>query len=257
LCILVLLALLVAWAVTFAGGDGGGGGTPSGQKGGGPVESITPGPSASQSLPDDRPGGRDEVDGGAGGSASDSGTTGTTRGTAGDGGTGGGSATGGAGGSSGGGGAGEGGGGSLTGGDGVPAGSGIPACTAQHVTATLRSKKNTYEPGHDPVLTLTLRNDGDADCVADLGDEGTVTTVTDAEDDEVWASDDCPEGGAHAWVRVSAHDSSTHEITWDRRRSDPECATPSGRRAAAGTYLAEVSVGGLHRARTSFVLAKS
>ncbi|HET6636942.1 MAG TPA: hypothetical protein VFH77_18165 [Streptomyces sp.] len=256
LCILVLLAALAVWAVSLTGG---GDGDSAGQgKGGGPVESITPGPSASESLPDDRPGGRDEVNGGGSGSAGGS----AAGGTAGDGGSAAGSGS--AGGSSGGddeGSAGTGGtggtGGSLTGGDGVPAGSGIPGCSSKDVEATLRSKENTYEPGDDPVLVLTLRNDSGSDCVVDLGGKGTVTTITGSDDEPVWASDDCPDGDAHAWVRVSAHDTSTHKIHWDRRRSSKECATPSAKHAPPGTYLAEVAVDGLPKTRTSFVLAKS
>jgi hypothetical protein len=246
-CILVLLALLAYWAVSLTSGGGGDGGSAGKRGGGGPAASITPGPSASRSLPDDRPGGRDEVNGGGsgtgGGSGGGSGSGAGAGGATGDGGSSGGSGTGG--------------GSSLTGGDGVPAGSGIPGCTARHVTASLHSKQNTYAPDDRPVLTLTLHNDSGADCVVDLGDKGTVVTVTDSGDETVYASDDCPEGAAHDWVRVSAHDSSTHTITWDRHRSSKGCATPSPQRAPAGTYLAEVSVGGLHKARTSFVLAKS
>ncbi len=253
LCILVLLAVLAFCAVSLTGGGGGGDSAGQGE-GGGPVESITPGPSASQSLPDDRPGGRDEVNGGGSGSGGGSADGGgaAAGGTAGDG------DAAAAGGSSDGGADGAGAdGGSLSGGDGVPAGSGVPGCTAKSVTATLESKENTYEPGDKPVLTLTLHNDSGSDCVVDLGDKGTVTAVTGSDDETAWASDDCPKGDAHAWVRVSAHDSSTHEITWNRQRSGKECATPSPKRAPAGTYLAEVSVDGLRKVRTSFVLAKS
>ncbi|MFG2313309.1 hypothetical protein ACGFS9_32330 [Streptomyces sp. NPDC048566] len=252
LSVVALLALLTVWMVGFGGG--GGDHDSGGSNGKHPVPSITPGPSGSGPAISQHPGGRDESDGGgSGGGAGDGGSAG---------GSGGGSG-GGAGGSGGGDGSGDGGakngdgaGGQLPNGQ-LQAGSGLPDCTAGAVKLTLKSVHNSYAPDERPALRLTARNSSGRDCKVDLGPEATVVTITQAEeDDDIWASDDCPKGATRALYRVPAHSEVTSTVTWDRKPGAPKCATPPAGSAPAGTYLVEAKAPGLAKAQTSFVLAK-
>lgn len=256
LAILAVMVLVAVWAVSLAGGSGdrrqdsAGGGDSSR----GPTDPITPGATDSMPPITERPGGRDEVDGGAGsGGGGDAGSGGS-----GDSGNGGGTA-GSAGGSDAGGDGGAaiaGSSGSLTGGDGHPADPGTPACSPGDVTVSLRSAENEYEPGDTPELKLTVRNDGDRACGVDLGRTETVVTVADSDGDRVWSSAHCPPSRGSAWIEVPAGGKTTHTLKWDRERSKPECATPKGGKVPPGSYLVEVDVAGLPTEQTSFVLAE-
>ncbi|MFD7690604.1 hypothetical protein [Streptomyces sp. NPDC059781] len=258
LSVLALLALSITWVVVSGGG--GGGDRDNGANGKNPAPSITPGPSSSGPAISQAPGGRDES--GSGGSDSGSGGSGGSDGSSsgsgddGDTADSGGGDGGGAGGSAGGGS--EGGTSAGVGaGDALPAGSGssLPNCTANAVKFTLRSSHNSYEPGQTPTFLLTARNTSGSDCKVDLGPDNAVLTIIPASvEDAYWASDDCPKGTRSLVFRVPAEDSITYTVKWDRKASEPECATPKAGTAGAGTYLVEAKAPGFERVRTSFVL---
>ncbi|GAA2459876.1 hypothetical protein [Streptomyces glaucus] len=273
LSVIALLALLITWIVTSGGG--GGGDHDNGANGKNPAPSITPGPSGSGPAISQAPGGRDESgSGGSGGSGSGSGGSGDGSGSgSGDGSDGDGSGAGsgagdsgaadGSGGGSGGaggsaGGDVEGGGtGGVGAGDALPAGSSLPDCTANAVKLSLRSVRNTYEPGRTPAFELTARNVSGGDCKVDLGPKNTVVTITQAgSDDEFWSSADCPKGSGSLLFRVPADSGITYTVKWDRKPSAPRCATPAAGSARAGTYLVEAKAPGFAKVQTSFVLEK-
>ncbi|MEU4658010.1 hypothetical protein AB0G32_29485 [Streptomyces sp. NPDC023723] len=263
LSVVALLALVVTWIVTMGGG-GGGGGHDDGADGKNPAPSITPGPSGSGPAISQAPGGRDESgDEESGGTGSGSGDEDGS----GDGsGTGSGSGAGESGGDSGaaGGDSGSGsgsGGGTAAGvgsGDALPAGTSLPDCTAGAVQLSLRSVRNTYEPGQTPAFELTARNTSGSDCKVDLGPENAVVTITQADgDDAFWSSDDCVKGAKSLQYRVPAGSGITYTVKWDRKPSAPECATPKAGSAKAGTYLVEAKAPGFTKAQSSFVLEPS
>ncbi|MGW2410738.1 hypothetical protein ACWCV5_00910 [Streptomyces tubercidicus] len=243
LAIVVLLALLVVWAVSLGGGKGGDEG--KGSRGEGPATSITPGPSGSGPVDDQKPGGRDE-------SGDDEGSN---SGSGGSGGAGGG---GGSGGGSGAGGSGSGGGpiGRGSGKNAVAAGSSLPNCVSGKAELGLRSVKHSYAPDVRPKFELTVENAAGEACKVDLGQKAAVLTISDAAGDErVWASNDCPSGTEPALLQVPAKGTVERIIEWDRRASGPQCATPSSAKVPAGKYEIEAKVPGLDAASTTFILA--
>ncbi|OPF80360.1 hypothetical protein VT50_0212990 [Streptomyces antioxidans] len=267
LALLIAIILVVIWAFGWGGSGGGGSDDGKGPGGGGPASTITPGPSSSGPVNSERPGGRDESDGGgsgsgggggsgSGGGGSDDGGADASGGGAGGGGSGGG---GGAGGSSGGGA----GGGIGTGtGQGLPAGSSLRDCRSGDVELTVRSVKdskvkNTWAPGEKPTFEIVVKNTKSSSCKVDFGRAAASLTITDAHNAHVWASDDCPEGSAAALIEVPGSGQIKRTVDWDRKRSAEHCATPSGSASAKpGTYLVEVKVDGLGTAKVSFVLEK-
>jgi hypothetical protein len=246
LSLVALLSLLIVWAVN-SGGSGGGEGQGKGPDADGPASSITPGPSSSGPAVSERPGGRDESEGSGGGTGGGTGggKGGGTGGGAGDDGAGGdGGSTGGAGGSG------------SSGGVGVPAGSSLPDCTAGATKLSVRSVKNSYAPGDKPKFEIVAKNSSGKTCKLDFGDKAAVLTITLADDDDpMWASDDCPKH-SRMLLQVPAEGESSRTVEWDRKPSEPECATPSAGSAKPGTYLVEVKSAGLPTARVSFSLAK-
>ncbi|GAA3016892.1 hypothetical protein JCM13580A_37160 [Streptomyces drozdowiczii] len=259
----MLLAVLIAWAVTSGGGKGGSH-DDSKAPGSSPAGSITPGPSGSGPAISEQPGGGGESNGSGGSDGDEDGSSG--------GGSGGGSAgTGGSSGSSDANGGGqETGSGSASGsasgsgsGSGaqaarqVPAGSSLPDCAAGSIRLTLKTELS-YSPDEKPKFRLFATNTSSTACKADFGPKSAVFTVTEAggDDDEVWSSKDCPRKPAPVLLEVPAGTTVVHTVEWDRARSAPKCATPPPGKAKPGTYLVEAKAPGEPVQRASFVLAK-
>ncbi|GGW00807.1 hypothetical protein GCM10010230_29700 [Streptomyces narbonensis] len=275
-CLVAVLALLAVWALTS--GDGGGKKTNDAANGSSPTPpSITPGPSGTGPAISQQPGGRDES-GDSGGSGDTSGDGGSGDGGSGDGGSGDGGSAGsgtdagsgsgegaGAGTDSGAGGTGKNGDTDGAGGDGgagtgagqqVPADSPLPNCPSGALQLSLRSAKVSYEAGEKPRFHLVVRNTSDTACKADFGPRSAVLTISDKQADAVWASDDCPRPGNPLLLSVPAQTTVTHTVEWDRGRSAPKCATAPAGQAGPGTYLVEATLAGAKVAPASFTLAK-
>ncbi len=229
LLLIALIGILVAWALR-PGGDSG---SPDGDgEANGPAESITPGPTPSESFIDERPGGRetpgDEEDDEGG---SEDGATGGDTGTGEDDDANGDGTAGG-----------ESGGSDGSGGE-LPV-TELPECGPDDVTLALSTDENEYALDEEPEIRLTVTSAAGASCRVDLGYGALTLTLTDAENEQVWSSADCPSGDASAPAAVPAGGSATHTLTWDRHHSTDDCADPSGPAAAAGTYLAEAQLAG-------------
>ncbi|MFD8367489.1 hypothetical protein [Streptomyces hygroscopicus] len=267
LALLIGILFLVIWAFGWGGSGDGGSDEGKGSGGGGPASTITPGPSSSGPVNSERPGGRDESDGGGSGSGGSGGSGGSDDGgedTGGGSGGGGGSGSGGSSGGGAGGGGGGGGGDGLGSGTGqaLPAGSSLPDCRRGDVELAVRSVKgskvkNTWAPEEKPTFEIVVKNTKSKSCKVDFGRAAASLTITDADNAHVWASGDCPEGSATALVEVPGSGQTKRTVEWDRKRSAEHCATPSGSASAkAGTYLVEAKVDGLGTAQVSFVLEK-
>ncbi|MEW1721802.1 hypothetical protein [Streptomyces sp. NPDC093109] len=281
--LIALLALLVVWVVSI----GGGGSKKTGDTtdGAHPTKTIGPGPSGSGPAISQQPGGRDDAGGSGDDATSGSGDGGASAGAGEDGGkngSGGGSGDSGAssepgnagsGGGSGGdsgdgtsggtsgtgtGSAGAGSTGSTGSGRQVATGSALPDCAPDSLTLRLAATKVAYAPGEKPAFRLTVMNTSDTSCKADFGPKAVVLTITNADDDEVWTSKDCPKTGT-ALFEVPAKGTITRTVTWDRRKSTTNCdATKAPGTVGTGTYLVEAETAGatVKQGRASIRLEK-
>ncbi|MEU5401181.1 hypothetical protein ABZ348_18040 [Streptomyces sp. NPDC005963] len=257
LSLAAVLLVLVAWAVTSDRGDGGKEDSANGSAT--PAPSITPGPAQSGPAISGQPGGREKPSGSpsdsgsSSGSGSDPGPGSSSGSVSGDGSTNGATEGGGADGGQGSTGAAASGG---TAGQPVPAGSDLPNCPSSALKLTLRSIKVSYEPGEKPSFQLSASNTSATTCKADFGPKAAVLTVKDTGDEEVWSSKDCPRTRGSVLLRVPAGQTVTHTVQWDRRQSEPRCATPNAGAVSAGTYLVEASFPGTAVLPASFRLEK-
>ncbi|MGX1505202.1 UNVERIFIED_CONTAM: hypothetical protein RKD43_003827 [Streptomyces graminofaciens] len=249
--LVALIAVLIVWAV----GSSGDGGADDGKGAGGtsPAPSITPGPDQSGPAISEQPGGRDESAAGADNGGNGSGSSGGSSGPGDSSGGGSGGATDGATGGSADGGAGGTGG---SAGRPVPAGSTLPNCAPDALKLTLRSAKVAYEPGENPSFRLVVSNSSATMCKADFGPKAAVFTVTDAEDESVWSTKDCPSPAGSRLLQVPANSTITHTVEWNRKRSAPNCATPPAGAVGPGTYLVEATFPGATVLPASFRLDK-
>ncbi|EDY66523.2 conserved hypothetical protein, partial [Streptomyces pristinaespiralis ATCC 25486] len=138
----------------------------------------------------------------------------------------------------------------------VPAGSTLPNCAPGALKLTLRSAKVAYEPGEKPSFRLVVSNSSATTCKADFGPKAAVFTVTDAEDESVWSTKDCPSPAGSRLLQVPANSTITHTVEWDRKRSAPNCATPPAGAVGPGTYLVEATFPGATVLPASFRLDK-
>ncbi len=246
LLLVAVVALLVFWAIRSTGGDSDN--TAGQDDGKGPAESITPGPTPSESLIEERPGGREENGGGDGDETGDAdggedgGAEGDGDGESGDAGNGEDV---------------EGGSGSTDGGASGGAGgdpAGLPACDPGAVTLSLSSDANDYAPGQRPELRLTAQNGGDSACRVDFGHQTLTLTVVDDQDNQVFSSAECPDTAASRPTAVPAGGTADHTVTWDLRHSVADCEAEPGPAAEPGTYLAMAELAGYPVAQTPFRL---
>lgn len=231
--VLALLALLAFWLLSLGSGGGSKDSAdgPSDGKGGPTETTITPGPTPSGPHYSERPGGR-----------GDSGSDGATGG-----------GSGGAAGRSGGGGVVAGGFGGGPGlavtadGKAVLSASKLPDCASGSVKLVVRSVKDSYGPGEKPKFEVVVENTGGSACKVDFGAAAAQLKITNTGgDDHVWASDDCPRGTSSLFVELPGSGETRRTLEWDRKRSAPQCATPSGSQTVApGTYWVEVKVAGV------------
>ncbi|MEU1374902.1 hypothetical protein ABZ442_14675 [Streptomyces triculaminicus] len=254
--LLGLLVLVVLWLLAFGGDGGSEDGQSKGSDGKGRTDTtITPGPTPSGPHISQRPGGRgDSGSGGSGGSGGGAGSGGANGGSGGTG-----AGSGGAAGGSGGGGFGGGAGVVVTGeGRTVAAGTNLPDCTAGSVKLSIRPVKDSYKPDEKPTFELVVENSGSSACKVNFGAAAALLKITDSKGEEhVWASDDCPRGNDAVLFEVPGSGETKRTLEWDRRRTAPHCATPSGAAAVTpGRYRVEVKVAGVTE-RTEFVLEKA
>ncbi|GAA2606975.1 hypothetical protein [Streptomyces axinellae] len=264
LVVLALLVLVVSWVLFSGDGDNSSRDEGKGGKGNGPASTITPGPTDSGPVNSQRPGGRDEENGGSegsGGSGSSSGAGDDDQSSSGGTGWGTGPGSGAAGGGSDAGASGGSGGSDSSGGSGggkaaLPASPSLANCAESDVKLKLRSVETEYGPGEKPKFELKVVNKRGGHCKIDLGRTATIVTITNPDDAKFWASDDCPPNKKAMLRQVPAHGESVHTLTWFRKASAANCGTPTFDSPKPGTYEIEVKVKGLKKVHTTFKLVK-
>lgn len=129
---------------------------------------------------------------------------------------------------------------------------GAGACGPESLAVLVSTDDARYSPDAVPVVTMTLRNDGEAPCDVETGSAAVELVVTSGSD-RVWSSDDCEQQGGSRVVSLDpgAEDSTT--VQWRRERSAPGCRDdlPEPR---PGTYVVTGRIGELTSDGVSFVL---
>lgn len=93
------------------------------------------------------------------------------------------------------------------------------ACAPADLLVTPVTDLASYGEGELPQLSLTVKNTGDAKCIADLGTQSMSFTVSSG-DDSVWRSTDCQVGGESLPVVLKKGEQlETEAVLWDRTRS--------------------------------------
>ncbi|CAG7844292.1 hypothetical protein USB125703_00519 [Pseudoclavibacter triregionum] len=131
-----------------------------------------------------------------------------------------------------------------------------PRCSAPAVTVTAHVDAQSYAPGVQPQLSLTLANAGQTPCVLDVGTAKQVYTITSGSD-TIWVSTHCQTEPISQLATLAPGQSLTAPaISWVRERSSTD--TCQGERPAAvgggATYQLVATVDGIASAPVAFTL---
>lgn len=121
---------------------------------------------------------------------------------------------------------------------------GTPDCAAESLGVTMTADATSYPSGAQPVLTVTLVNNGSVACRVDAGDAQRSVVITSGSD-RIWASTDCVAAdAAPLTLLLGPGQSDERQVQWDRNRSAESCP---GDQAAAlpGTYQAVLTLAGV------------
>lgn len=128
-------------------------------------------------------------------------------------------------------------------------GSGGPeACNTEDLSIKAHTDALSYPSGEEPKLSLSIENTGKTECVADLGTEDMVFTVS-TDEGTVWDSTHCQEAGDTREVILEPKKPlATEALSWDRTYSDPDTCGHAERNAAETgdiAYMLTVSAAGV------------
>ena len=124
-------------------------------------------------------------------------------------------------------------------------------CGEGELSLAIDSSAARYAPDTRPKLALAVKTTGAAPCTRDLGPSGLGVVITSGQD-RIWASQDCSTQAADVRV-LTPGTPVTLEMTWDRLRSEPGCASV-GAPARPGTYVATPVAGKRTGEQASFLL---
>lgn len=140
----------------------------------------------------------------------------------------------------------------------APATPAIVACAAKDIEVVAVADADTYAAGVLPKLSISLTNNGSADCTMDVGSTTQTFTVMSGSD-VWWRSTDCQENPSSMIVTLKAGATVTSKdpVTWDRTRSSVETCDQENRQRAPGggaSYHLEVGIGGFTSLTTKQML---
>ncbi len=138
----------------------------------------------------------------------------------------------------------------------LPSGDASRPCTSADVTLTMAANPGTFAGSALPVFDVAIKQTGSSPCRLDTAAADTEILITSGSD-RIFSSLDCP---ADATINarqflLQPDANEAFQVTWNRKRSAPECATVSAD-PRPGTYHAILTVQGIEGNDTTFVLSE-
>lgn len=131
-------------------------------------------------------------------------------------------------------------------------------CNPAQVSLTAVTDSNSYDPGVNPQISMTILNAGSAPCTFDVG-TGAQEYVITSGTDRIWSSKDCQTSPTSTpQVLQPGVPLSTTPFAWDRTRSSTDTCDTSRPAAVAGpdgpTYRLQVKLGTVESETVAFRL---
>lgn len=127
------------------------------------------------------------------------------------------------------------------------------ACNPANITVEAVTDKTQYAAGQQPMISMSIVNDGSVACVMDVGTDQQVYEITSGSE-SYWKSTDCQTEPAEQKVALEPGvKQTTTPIPWDRTRSDASTCTAERSPVTAGgaSYHLTVQLGELESENTA------
>jgi len=128
-------------------------------------------------------------------------------------------------------------------------------CTSTDVQLTLKANPANFAAGALPVFDVGIKQAGPTPCRLDTAATGTELKITSGAD-RIFSSLDCPKDAtinARQFLLAPAA-SETFQVTWNRKRTAPQCAAVTAA-PGAGTYHAVLTIQGIASTDAAFTLS--
>lgn len=119
--------------------------------------------------------------------------------------------------------------------------SSAPTCDESQVVVSASTDAEAYAADQNPVLTLTVTNNGEVTCPVNVGTSQMEFLVTSGED-RIFSSLDCQEGADDLSRDIPPGGSEQANFTWERTRSVPGCEAVAAE-PAPGFYVLTAELG--------------
>lgn len=114
------------------------------------------------------------------------------------------------------------------------------ACRSEAIDLSIAPEETTVSAGSGVKVPITITNDGDVQCLIDVGNDALQMNVTSGED-TVWTTQQCATNPQENEVLLAPGADEQDVITWSGTRSSEDCPDDAPV-AEAGTYEIEVRV---------------
>jgi hypothetical protein len=128
-------------------------------------------------------------------------------------------------------------------------------CTSADVKLTLKANSANFAAGALPVFDVGIKQAGPTPCRLDTASTGTELKISSGSD-RIFSSLDCPTDAtinARQFLLAPAANE-TFQVTWNRKRTAPQCAAVSAA-PGAGTYHAVLTIQGITSNDAAFTLS--
>lgn len=129
----------------------------------------------------------------------------------------------------------------------------LTMCDSGDVEVSALTDKGVYRSGEKPKLSISVVNNGDVDCVIDVG-TATQSFVIVSGPDTWWRSTDCQKSSNEQVVTLKPGRAVTSvtPLEWDRTRSSADTCGSERPAAGAGWYNLIVEIGGIESEARQF-----
>lgn len=125
-------------------------------------------------------------------------------------------------------------------------------CTPEDVTVAASTLQATHGPSQNPVLIMTIKNEGKSECTVNVGTSQQEFTVMSG-NDRIFSTSDCLADPSDVELTMAAGSSETARFTWERVRSAPGCKVVTAK-PRPGWYGFTAKLGDLTSKKASFEL---
>jgi hypothetical protein len=126
------------------------------------------------------------------------------------------------------------------------------ACRPGDIAVTASTDQQAYGVSAEPVLTMTIVNEGETPCTVDAGTGQQDFTVASGSD-RIFSTSDCLADPSSLDIELAPGQEETARFTWERERSAPGCKDVPAK-PRPGTYNFTAKLGDVTSNKVSFTL---